>query len=78
VSTSPRYVIDTTGIIRWLNPAAERLVGDARGRQFTSVVATERQRHARELFAKNIQGLRTSWTRKSYWSAGRAIEWGSR
>jgi PAS domain S-box-containing protein len=52
----PTYVIDTTGIIRWLNPAAERLVGDARGRQFTSVVATEYQRHARELFAKNIAG----------------------
>ena len=35
----PSYVIDRTGIIRWLNKAARRLVGDVRGRQFTSVVA---------------------------------------
>jgi PAS domain-containing protein len=27
----PSYVIDTSGIIRWLNPAAERIVGDVRG-----------------------------------------------
>src|SRR5688572_30382333 len=25
----PSYVVDPTGIIRWLNPAAQRLVGDA-------------------------------------------------
>ena len=36
----PSYLIDPTGIIRWLNPAAQRLVGDVRGRQFTSVVAS--------------------------------------
>ena len=38
----PSYLIDTTGIIRWVNPAADRLVGDVRGRQFTSVVAPRR------------------------------------
>jgi PAS domain-containing protein len=32
----PSYVIDTSGIIRWLNPAAEKIVGDVRGRQFAS------------------------------------------
>ena len=32
----PSYVLDTTGVVRWINPAAERLVGDVRGRQFTS------------------------------------------
>ena len=46
----PSYVLDTTGIVRWINPAAERLVGDVRGRQFTSVVAPEDSRRARELF----------------------------
>ena len=35
----PSYVIDAAGVIRWLNRAAEAVVGDARGRQFTSVVA---------------------------------------
>ncbi len=52
----PSYVIDEHGIIRWLNPAAVRLVGDARGRQFTSVVAPEETLRARETFAKHMVG----------------------
>jgi PAS domain S-box-containing protein len=52
----PSYVIDPTGVIRWLNPAARRLVGDARGRQFTSVVAAEDTGRAREQFARKIAG----------------------
>ncbi len=52
----PSYLIDTTGVVRWLNPAAERIVGDVRGRQFTSVVAPEDTRRARELFARKILG----------------------
>jgi DNA-binding NarL/FixJ family response regulator len=52
----PAYVIDPTGLIRWLNAAGRRLVGDARGCQFTSVVAPEERRHARELFARKIAG----------------------
>jgi PAS domain S-box-containing protein len=52
----PSYVIDRTGIIRWLNPAARRLVGDVRGRQFTSVVAPEEARRSREIFAQSIAG----------------------
>jgi PAS domain S-box-containing protein len=52
----PSYVIDTSGIVRWLNPAAEKIVGDVRGRQFTSVVAPEDTRRARELFARKVIG----------------------
>jgi len=52
----PSYVIDRSGVIRWLNPAAERVVGDARGRQFTSVCALEETRRAREVFAKKMAG----------------------
>jgi PAS domain S-box len=52
----PSYVIDPTGVIRWINPAARRLVGDVRGRQFTSVVAPEDTRRAREHFARKIVG----------------------
>jgi PAS domain S-box-containing protein len=52
----PSYVLDTTGVVRWINPAAERLVGDVRGRQFTSVVAPEDSRRARELFARKVLG----------------------
>jgi PAS domain S-box-containing protein len=52
----PAYVIDAHGIIRWLNPAAQRIVGDVRGRQLTSVVAPEETRRAREIFARNLIG----------------------
>ena len=43
----PAYLVDKHGIIRWLNPAAQKLVGDVRGRQNTSVVAPEERRRAR-------------------------------
>jgi PAS domain S-box-containing protein len=52
----PSYVVDEYQIIRWLNPAARRLVGDARGRQATSIVAPEDTRRAREAFAKHMVG----------------------
>jgi PAS domain S-box-containing protein len=52
----PSYVLDTTGVVRWINPAAERLLGDVRGRHFTSVVAPEDNRRARELFSRKVLG----------------------
>jgi PAS domain S-box-containing protein len=52
----PSYVIDASGIIRWVNPAARRLVGDVRGRQFTSVLAPEDRRKGREVFAQKVIG----------------------
>ncbi len=52
----PSYLIDANGIIRWVNPAARRIVGEVAGRQFTSVVAPEDTRRARELFARKIVG----------------------
>jgi PAS domain S-box-containing protein len=52
----PSYVLDTKGTIRWVNPAAERLLGDVRGRHFTSVVAPEESRRAQELFARKVVG----------------------
>ena len=52
----PSYVLDATGIVRWLNPAAERLVGDVRGRHLTSVVAPEDKPGARERFAQKMLG----------------------
>jgi PAS domain S-box-containing protein len=55
----PSYVIDSAGVIRWLNRAAEGIVGDVRGRQFTSVVAPEETRRARELFARKVVGSAT-------------------
>jgi PAS domain S-box-containing protein len=52
----PSYCIDPSGVIRWVNPAAEKLVGEVRGRQFTSVVAPEDTRRAREHFARKVAG----------------------
>jgi PAS domain S-box-containing protein len=52
----PSYVIDRFGVIRWLNAAARALVGDVRGRQFTSVIAPEDTQRARELFTRKIFG----------------------
>jgi PAS domain S-box-containing protein len=56
----PSYIVDTTGIVRWINEAAERLLGDVRGRQFTSVVAPEDNRRARELFTQKVLGAAPS------------------
>jgi hypothetical protein len=52
----PSYILDTTGIVRWVNAAAERLLGDVRGRHITSVVAPEDSRRARELFTRKVLG----------------------
>lgn len=56
----PSYVLDAAGIIRWLNPAARRLVGDCRGRQFTSVIAPEDRRRARDIFAQKVVGTKVA------------------
>jgi PAS domain S-box-containing protein len=52
----PSYVLDATGVVRWINPAAERLLGDVRGRHYTSVVAPEDTRRAQELFSRKVLG----------------------
>lgn len=52
----PSYHIDPSGVVRWLNAAARNLVGDVRGAQFTSVVAPEDTRRARDLFARKVIG----------------------
>jgi len=52
----PSYAYDKHGIIRWINRAAHRLMGDIRGRQITSIVAPEETRRAREAYAKHIIG----------------------
>lgn len=52
----PSYVIDEHGIIRWVNAAGIELVGDVRGRQFTSVVAPEESSRARNAFYRHMIG----------------------
>ena len=52
----PSYVLDEHGIIRWVNPAGRELVGDVRGKLFTSVVAPEEKSRAQDEFAKKVFG----------------------
>ena len=52
----PAYIIDRQGVIRWLNPAAKRRLGDVRGKHLTSVVAPEQSRRAVEIFTRNLMG----------------------
>ncbi len=52
----PSYVLDETGVVRWMNAAAEQLLGDIRGRHFTSVIAPEDRPRARERFAQKMLG----------------------
>jgi PAS domain S-box-containing protein len=52
----PSYVLDTKGFVRWINPAAERLLGDIRGKHYTSVVAAEERLRAQELFTRKVLG----------------------
>ena len=58
----PSYVVDATGLVRWINPAAERLLGNVRGRHYTSVVAPEDRPRARELFARKVLGTSSTDT----------------
>jgi PAS fold len=55
----PSYVIDASGVVRWVNPAGTALVGDVRGQQFTSVVVPEDARRAREIVARKL--MQTNW-----------------
>jgi PAS domain S-box-containing protein len=52
----PAYAIDRHGIVRWVNPAAKRVVGDVRGRHMTSVLAPEDRRRGHEIFMRNLLG----------------------
>lgn len=52
----PSYIIDRGGEIAWLNPAAERVVGDVRGKRFTDVVSPDDRTRAKETFARKIVG----------------------
>jgi len=52
----PSYAYDRYGVIRWLNPAALELLGDVRGKQYTTPVAPEQTSEAKESFARKMLG----------------------
>jgi PAS domain S-box-containing protein len=51
----PAYVLDSAGLIRWLNPAAKEIVGDAVGRPFSAVVDPTDIPRARARFAEDLR-----------------------
>jgi PAS domain S-box-containing protein len=52
----PAYMVDPSGVIRWLNPAAERLFGDLRGQHMTTALPPEQRLRGQEIFARNLLG----------------------
>src|SRR5687767_7796438 len=54
----PSFVLDDTGVVPWVNRAGRRLVGEVRGRHFTSVAAREEKLNSQGRFAQNVLGVR--------------------
>ena len=53
----PSVIADRNGSITWLNVAAQRLLGDARGRRFASIVAPEDQALVEEQLQRKLRGV---------------------
>ncbi len=51
----PAYVVDEAGIVRWLNPAAEAIVGPVEGHPFTECIALD-EVSARKIFSQRLKG----------------------
>jgi PAS domain S-box-containing protein len=56
----PAYAVDRFGVIRWINAAGKKLVGDIRGRQQSSLVVPEQAREAKESFLRKMMGTEKS------------------
>jgi DNA-binding CsgD family transcriptional regulator len=52
----PVFILGRDGVIRWQNARATEVVGETRGRHFSSVVAPDAVHQARVDFAKQIVG----------------------
>ena len=61
----PAYAVDRFGIVRWINSAARKLVGDVRGKQQSSVVVPEQAREAKESFLRKMMGTEKSTDAKA-------------
>ena len=60
----PAFILNRDGVIRWQNARATEIVGETRGRHFSSVVAPEGVHQARVDFAKQIIGTTQTTTRR--------------
>jgi hypothetical protein len=56
----PVFEIASNGTIRWVNLAAEQIVGDKKGRPLTEAVALESKAAVRDAFASKVVGSRAA------------------
>jgi PAS domain S-box-containing protein len=56
----PIFAVARSGVITWLNQAAEAVVGDRRGVRFTQVVAPESRAVVNDAFTSKVMGSRSS------------------
>jgi PAS domain S-box-containing protein len=54
----PSYVLDRAGTIRWLNAAAQELVGDVRGRPVIELISPDDRDRAQARFERQLRGER--------------------
>jgi PAS domain S-box-containing protein len=54
----PSYVLDRDATIRWLNPAAQELVGDVRGQPAIELIAPDERERAWARFERQLRGER--------------------
>jgi PAS domain S-box-containing protein len=52
----PAYVLDRNGVMVWMNPAAEALVGDIEGLPFIEFVEPQDRRRVQEQFLRKLLG----------------------
>jgi DNA-binding CsgD family transcriptional regulator len=60
----PAFILDRDGLVQWQNARATEVVGDTRGRHFSSVVAPESVHQARVEFAKQVVGTARTTRRR--------------
>ena len=60
----PAFILSRDGVIQWQNARATEVVGDTRGRHFSSVVAPETVHEARVEFAKQVVGTARTTNRR--------------
>jgi PAS domain S-box-containing protein len=63
----PAFILNRDGVIQWTNASASELVGETRGRHFSSVIATESINQVRVEFAKQILGGERTSSREIVW-----------
>jgi len=60
----PAFILSRDGVIRWQNARATEVVGETRGRHFSSVVASDALHQARVEFAKQMVGTARTTARR--------------